>query len=441
MILTKTFIKAAPCLLLALLLFCMPASCFAKAGGAVKFSIQRKENIRSKKETLVLPFAFPSDSMGTTAGIGAMAKGFGQKQLLLAGAGWASTDDAVGGVLAFWDLLIPSTDRLFFSAMGSIGKYPRQRAYTNLPRLEGGAGSNSSSQDDYIQEEGDDNWFESKIEYVLPIGEMKTKSMASYNLEEGLLQSGASGGGDWNPLDSGVSVFVVRQYNRYQSYKTAQGEVEGTIHPIEFGLLYNNTDFPPNPSVGSSQYLSYTRDFGWGESIDKWSFISFESSKYFDLGTSRTAKQQVLALNFWTGFSPSWKTTDNDDGTVSISDDPPYITGANLGGFYRLRAYPSHRFNDKAVIYSTAEYRHTLRWNPATNISWLKLFKLDWFQLVGFVEGGRVASDYTFSELLADWKTDAGVGLRMMVAGGVVRFDYTISSEASSAWVMFGHPF
>lgn len=437
----KAFYWLSGILVLALFVLNTPVN--AKPNASVKFSTQRAENKDKVKETLILPFGFPSESMGTTFGVGSMAKGYGQDQLLVAGAAWASFDEAVGGVLGLWDYRLPYLERIYFSALGSRGQYPRQRAYSSVVRgVESDkAGGNDSDQDDFIQKEGEDNWIDFKLEYVLPFGSMQNSSLASYRLKNGLLVSGATGGETWNPLKSGVTVFVVRQFNRYQSYNTESGKIDGTIHPIEFGLLYNNTDFPSNPSRGSSQYISFTQDYGWGDSEDKWTFLSFEASKYFDLGENRFSKQQVLALNFWTGDSPSWKVETLEDGSKSITDDPPYLEGAKLGGFYRLRAYPSNRFNGRSVIYSTAEYRFTPTYNPIENVSWLRFLKLDWFQLVGFVEGGRVAGEYDLGELLSDWKYDGGIGLRAMVAGGVVRFDVATADEGTTAWVMFGHPF
>ena len=44
-------------------------------------------------------------------------------------------------------------------------------------------------------------------------------------------------------------------------------------------------------------------------------------------------------------------------------------------------------------------------------------------------------------ELFSDWKADAGLGLRAMCAGAVVRLDVAVSDEGTNAWVMFGHPF
>ena len=104
-----------------------------------------------------------------------------------------------------------------------------------------------------------------------------------------------------------------------------------------------------------------------------------------------------------------------------------------------MRAYPSRRFHDRSVIYTTAEYRYTPEWNPIGTISWLRWMKMDWWQFVGFVEGGRVGNEY--SDLFTDWKADAGLGLRALMAGGVVRLDWAFSDEGNSMWVMFGHPF
>ena len=82
-------------------------------------------------------------------------------------------------------------------------------------------------------------------------------------------------------------------------------------------------------------------------------------------------------MNFWTGESPSWDMHVEGDLTY-VDNRPPFTEGAKLGGFYRLRAYPNNRFNDKAVIYSTAEYRFMPEWNPIGEISWLSWLKMDW---------------------------------------------------------------
>lgn len=106
-----------------------------------------------------------------------------------------------------------------------------------------------------------------------------------------------------------------------------------------------------------------------------------------------------------------------------------------------MRGYPSNRFNDKAVIYTSAEYRHTLRWNPLKNVSWLQFLQTDWFQIVASAEGGQVAPEYSASALFDDWKLCGGIGIRTMMSGGIFRFDISASDEVVNGWVMVGHPF
>lgn len=423
--------------------FVFPGFCQARPDASVKFTTIRAENPKEGKEFLVVPYAFPSESMGTTGGIGGMMKGYGQKQLLVGATAFGSSDRAAGIIAGLWDYKLPWLDRFYFSIMGSMGRYPRQRAYTSIPRTdsESDAGGNDSHQDDYIENSGLDNWFEYKLEYVLPIGSMREKSIFEYHLKDGMLTSGGSGGDFWNPLKTGISILMIKQFNRFQTYESTDGVAEGTIHPFEVAFLYNNTDYVSNPSKGSSQYFGITHDAGWLDSEDTWTFVEFEASKYFNLGKTSLARQRVLALNLWTGDAPTYKISTNSSGQSIVSNNPPFLEGGRLGGFYRMRAYPNNRFNDRSVIYSAAEYRYTPKWNPISDISWLRFLKMDWFQVVGFVEGGRVANEYRLSTLFSSWKVDAGVGLRAMVAGGVVRLDMAGCDEGATTWVMFNQPF
>lgn len=421
----------------------MPVCAHANARATVKKQVLREANPKKGMEWLVLPYAFATDDLGTVFGVGGFTKGYGQEQLLIAGTVFGGPEETYGGVLGAWDYRPPWTERFFITAYGSYGHYPKQRAYFRLqyPTDEPRRGSNDSDKDDYTDVPGENNWADFKLEYTLPIGAARNAGMMTYRLKGGILQGKGTGGETWNPLKGGVTTLLLRQYNQLESYELDVAVFERPIHPIEIGVGYNNTDFPNNPSTGSSQYLSYKHDFGWGDALYEWNFWEFEASKYFSIGESRWAKQRVIALNAWTGDSPSWKEDINEDGNIVITDRPPQYDGATLGGFYRMRAYPSKRFNDRSVIYTTAEYRYTPHWNPLGEISWLRWLKMDWWQFVGFVEGGRVANEYSFSELFSDWKVDAGVGIRALMAGSVVRFDWAVSDEGSSMWVMFGHPF
>jgi len=416
----------------------------AKSKATVKYSITREENPKGSKNALVLPYVFSTESMGFTGGVGGATKGYWQDQLLMGATAFGSVEGAAVVAAGLWDYKMPWVKRLFFSAIGSVGYYPNQRAYT-YPFYAPGTvrpGSNDSDENQYVETPGDDNWLDMKLEYVLPLGNARASGMADYRLKRGLLQSVSSGGESWNPLESGITVLLLKQYNRYQSYEPeGLPKVDGTIHPFQFGIYYDNTDFPVNPSNGSSMFLAWTQDFALMESEDTWSFVEFEASKYFSLGPSDWARQRIIALNFWTGDSPSWDEQVGENGNIYIIDRPPFFDGATLGGFYRMRGYENHRFSDRSVIYTTAEYRYTLDWNPFAGVSWLNFLQTDWFQLVGFIEGGRVADEYDFSELFSDWKTDIGLGIRALMSGGVVRLDIGASEEGANAWVMFGHPF
>ena len=415
----------------------------ARPNTSTKSTLTRVENQdNGTKNKLILPYAFSTESMGFTMGVGGGTKGYGQEQMLLGATAFYSADEAAGLFLGMWDYRPHFANRFFFGAQGMVGHYPTQRAYTALsfdPNTTR-PGSNDSDMEQYGEDSGYDNWTDFKLEYVIPMGSARNDAMQRFTLKGGLLQSAPVGGDTWNPLENGITTLLLRQYNRYRSFELKTGDIDATIHPLQGAISYVNTDFPSNPSTGSSQYFGLTHDFGWLESPEDWTFLEFEASKYFSLGESDWAKQRIIALNMWTGNNTSWEEISNADGTVSVQHRAPFYEGSTLGGFYRMRAYPVDRFNDKAVIYTTAEYRYTLDWNPLGNISWLKFLHSDWLQLVAFAEGGRVANEYD-SDLLKDWKVDGGIGIRCMFSGAIVRLDMAASDETNSAWVMFGHPF
>jgi len=239
----------------------------------------------------------------------------------------------------------------------------------------------------------------------LPWGSAKEHGMARYQLSGGLLKDDKAQP-NWNPLTTGTSIIIARQFNRYQQYKNESGELSGAVHALELGIFYDNTDFPANPSEGSSQYLAYSYNPEWLESKEQWDFVEMEVSKYFSLGKNSFAKQNIIALNAWL-----------------------------------LRGFRQNRFHDKAVVYATAEYRMTLDYNPIEDVRWLRFLKLDWLQTVLYVEGGRVSPTFNRDTLFSDWKSDVGVSLRALTAGIVVRLDFTRSKEGGSTWLMIGHPF
>lgn len=416
----------------------------AKPKASVKMSVERTEN-PSSAETLILPYAFSTEDMGLTAGFGAMASGTveGQEQMTIGGTLFAG--DSTGGAFAVFDYNILNSKRFYFSIMGMVGNYPLIRAYAPVPNDpiapdEIRPGSNDSDVNDYFSAKGSNSWWEMQLDYVLPLGAAENNPVQHYELTAGLLTSSRQVK-SWNPLETGITIATLRQFNRFQRYERETDELKGEVHAVEFGLMYDNTDFPVNPSQGSSQYFAFTYDPGKFGSSREWTNVSFETSHYFDLGPSSISRQQVLAVNAWTSYSPSWQLEYDEQGNSTVVDGPQFLEGAGLGGMYRMRGYSQNRFHDKAAIYATVEYRNTLAYNPIKEVKWLRFLKLDWFQIVPFIEGGRVAPEYDVDNLFSDWKVDAGVSIRALTAGIVTRLDIAVSNEGTNAWVMVGHPF
>ncbi|GAB7220300.1 BamA/TamA family outer membrane protein [Vibrio comitans] len=440
----KSFLKPIP-KFASLSLFALgvcASSAFAATPVGMKYTITRAENANNTKNAMVLPYFFSTESMGFNVGVGGVVQGVGQEQMVIGGTGWAGAESyGVSGGL--WNYRPWFADRAFISVAGMYAYFPDQRAYTNgnIPFEDERWGSSGSSQDNFIEGDGYSNWLDFKIEYVLPIGSAKNDPTAHYHLRNGLLVNGITST-HWNPLETGSTVLLLRQFNRYQSYEDDNGtERAGDMSAFEFGIQYDNTDFAPNPSMGSRQYIGYTYEGHIISPDSSWDFVELDVSKYMSIGESDWARQRIFAFNFWTGYSPSWNLVDIDGQSKIVEDAPPYNEGATLGGHSRMRGFDSNRFHDKASLYATAEYRYTLRYNPVQDVTWLRFLNIDWFQLVAFAEVGQVAPSYNLSELTSDMKVDGGLAIRALAAGLVVRFDYAVSEEGSYMWFMVNQPF
>jgi len=167
----------------------------------------------------------------------------------------------------------------------------------------------------------------------------------------------------------------------------------------------------------------------------------FEFSKYVSLGASEKFRRNMLAFDFWTSNAFSWNRTSIQDGQI-VNQRPPAYLGSTLGGLWRMRGYPTSRFNDKAAVYYAIEHRLIPQWNPFTNIEWIQEhLGIEWWQWVMFVEAGRVAPAWSVSKLHSAMKWDAGIGVRAMAKGIVVRVDMAGSREGMGVSMMVGQPF
>jgi len=397
-----------------------------------------------EEQTLSVPYAFYNEAFGFAVAYAHGKVGYPQKQSAILGTVMAGTKGSVMGFLIGRNLRLPWSDRLFLDPIAQIGYFKDADSYTdgNPDFPDERAGSNDSDKDNYIEGDGWDNFFRLRFKYLLPIGHGKDTIINTYVIDRGMLKSGAAGAASWNPLTSGRTYFELLPFYRSQEINGNDEDIDVKTNGLEFSLFRDNRDFVPNPSKGSALRVDVTRDFGLFNSSNSWTVVQTEFDKYFSLGPSETFRQRVIAFDFWTAYSPTWEVDGVSDGQEIISNRPPAYAGATLGGIWRMRAFPSQRFSDKASIYYALEYRMIPKWNPFTRWPWLQEYiGIEWLQFVPFVEVGRVAPGWNIKDLHTDMKWDTGIGLRLWAKGLVARIDLAGSDEGFGVAMMVSQPF
>ncbi len=422
----------------------LAAALLAGSGAGLAQEIYLDEGQAEKEpRRFAIPFAFGSETFDFAFGVGGMASGTLQPQATYGWGLMGSSNSSYGAYFGGMNFRTPGTERLFFDPLAGVTRYTAMRSYQDLPLRLGGfdgrAGSNRSDPDDFLEGEGWDVFAEARFRYLLPVGQGAGEPIHTYRLDRGLITDGFTGGGAFNPLTSGRSYLLFTPFYRDRDYDMDEGdELLSASNGFEFGLEWDNRDFVASPSRGNRFKAVFTRDFGWADSSGSYSTWEVEASQYIPLPSTRWARQQVLAFNFWTSDTPTWEVT----GAGSVTGRAPEFRSPSLGGFSRMRAFPFYRYNDRSAIYYTAEYRLMPQWNPWAEIGWIdRWLEPDWWQIVPFVEVGRVAPEYDLGTLHEDLQWDAGLSLRFMLKKAVVRFDWAVAEEGSGFWVMFGQPF
>jgi hypothetical protein len=394
-----------------------------------------------EKNVLNLPFAFYNESFGFAAAYVYAVTGYPQKQAALISSAMVGSKGSGMGFLMGRDLQMPLFDRLFLDAIVQFGYFQDLDIYVDGNRdfPDERAGSNDSDEDNFVTSDGTwDNFFRLRFKYLLPMGHGRDTIISTQVVDQGMLVDGATGGDSWNPFESGLTYLEVKPFYRLQQVDSDDVREDVKTNGLEVSLFRDNRDFRFNPSRGSAVRLRWSRDFGWFDSSNSWTVVDTEVDKYFSLGESDWFRQRVIALDFWTAYSPSWDEREDGD----IDNGPPTYAGATLGGLWRMRGYPSQRFSDKAAIYYAAEFRVIPRWNPFEGWPWVqKYVGVQWLQFVPFVEVGRVAPEWGVSRLHEDMKWDAGLGLRLWAKGLVIRIDSAVSDEGAGVQMMVSQPF
>lgn len=392
-----------------------------------------------EKKTLSLPYAFYNENFGFAAAYVHAVTGAPQKQAALIATGMVGTKGSAMGFLMGRDIQVPLLERLFLDAVVQAGYFRESEIYADGNRKfeDERAGSNDSDEDNYLESDGWDNFLRLRFKYLFPVGHGRDEVVHTQVVDHGMLIEGETGGTSWNPFVSGLTYLEVKPFYRWQEADSDEVQDDSKTNGVEVSLFRDNRDFKFNPSRGSAVRLRLQRDFGWFDSSDSWTVLDGELDKYFSFGKSDRFRQRVLALDFWTAYSPSW---DEQDGT--IENRAPSFAGATLGGLFRMRGYPSSRFSDKACIYYAAELRLIPRWNPFDD--WPRIQKylgIQWLQFVPFAEVGRVAPHWNMDELHSDMKWDAGLGVRFWAKGLVARVDTALSDEGFGVQMMVAQPF
>ena len=391
---------------------------------------------------LSLPFGFWNKSFGLAGGYVYAINAFPQPQASVLGSLMVGTEGSAMGLFMGRDIRVFGVERLFVDPIASVGYYRNFEAYIDgnpaFPNER--AGSNESSNDNYVTGSGWDNFLRMRFKYLLPIGSGRDQIIPAYHLSDGLLVSGATGGQSFNPFTSGRTFLELRPFYRSQTVNSDMVNKDFNIatNGADLIVFWDNRDYPASPSQGNGLSVQVSRDPGKFGSSGSWTNLSAEYDHYISLGATETFRQRVIALAFWTSDSPTW--TQNPNGT--ISNGPPSYAGSTLGGFFRLRAFPSQRFSDKAAIYGTAELRLIPEWNPFNAYPRLQeRVGVRWIQFVGFAEVGRVAPEWNLSVLHQDMKWDVGLGIRMWAKGLVVRVDSAVANEGFGVQMMVSQPF
>ncbi len=396
----------------------------------------------------VVPYAFRTEDIGLAFGAAVAAGGWPQPQAFAMGTVFISDNDTKLVTLLSKDILIPGTGRLFVDPLVMVADWARLRIYAgyNPDYPDEVPGANDSSEFNYHVNRALEVWSYLDFAYVLPIGHGREHPISRYVVRDGLQVSGLSGGGVDLPTQSGRTLVRLRPTFRGQNidndwYREATGQ-EPIVSTLNYRLTleYDNRDFIPNPERGLRAMLHFTHDPALlEETPDEWMTVEFDLAAYVPLPKPHEAKQSVLALNFWTVETPTWQ--EDSELRYLVDGAPPYFEGASLGGLFRLKAYPTGRFNSRSAIYYGAEYRIIPRWQPLPGIRWLESLDMKWWQFSLMGELGRVAPEYNIEELHTDMKWDVGAGLNIMFGSAVGRLNAVVGEEGFGVLVMAGHAY
>ena len=414
------------------------AICLSAAGPVSAQTIEPVSE--SNLETAGVPFLFSSEDWGTALGGAGIIKGFIQPQASLFGTMIASSNGTALGYTGLHNIIIPGMDQMLVSVSALYGDYKQSNYYLpgnpNFPGEQ--AGSNSSSQDNYVTTSSVEQRYAARFKYILPIADGSHGALNSLKKDA---TGNTSAGKTWNPLSSGITSFEVQPF--YESQELAEyspvGEADKAAG-LKFILDYDNRNSSQLPTRGSHTTFTYTKDWGSEDRVE-WATWEFEFSKFINLGSNEYLDQQVLAFNAWIADTPTWNDTTTINGVEQYQRAPSFA-GVTLGGWDKLRGYNSDRFYGRSAVSYSLEFRAIPHWQPLEDMPIIgPLYDIPWWQWTLFLDAGRVADEFDLGELHQDMKYSFGGGIRFKVEGVTVRTEIASSKEGNQLRIFINQPF
>ena len=384
----------------------------------------------SKVRTRVVPLVFSSDNTEVAYGLGGVSIGAGQPQAALFALGFTSENNSKAVSVGALNYQIPNLASWYFSGFFYQSDMPDYRYFV--------------SEDPGFAIRGNDSkpkfkrlWlkdFVARVQarWVLPIGAAKSENFSL--LRRPILPEQSQPRLSLDPRQSGVSSIRFEWEQHQRDFTESDKVTDSGSDVFRLRFDWDNTGSRLIPTSGGRVRLASQ----WGNNHkgdDRWRLYEGTLSGFFGLPASRDwAKQQVLALNLHATHTPTWDSS-------SAQNRPPAYLGARLGGLMRLRGYRGSRFYDRSSWVYSAEYRLIPKWQPLANVLETLGYRVPWWQLTFFADTGRVAPDFDLREFHRNMKTTAGVGLRILAEGLLIRIDFARSEEESATLVAIDQAF
>ncbi|GAA5191789.1 hypothetical protein [Ferrimonas gelatinilytica] len=385
----------------------------------------------SERRNAAVPILFSTSSMGFSLGAAASLQGLGQSQAQVVGVGAYSVNQSYVAYLGAFNYRLGKSRRWFVDWEGFVGQFNEKTLYLDGP--EPGsvpAGSNGSAIADALFGE-EQHWeINGTLRYLLPLGAGRDDTTLVVATKEGLPMVSPS----LREAHQGAYTFLELKpfYERHSVQALGEDFVS---QGMTLRLEQDARNFWPSPTAGYQASLELTRDWGSDqrEAYTRW---EAQYRHYLNLGQSRWAKQQSMALTAYLSDLPTW-----EGGSSNPEQAPAWFAQSTLGGWHRLRGYSSARYHDRSALYYGAEYRMVPRWQPQGGIPFINRYRFPWYELALFGGVGRVNEDFDLGELHKDMQWSAGVGIRLWVENVLVRLDFAVAADDSGVVVAINQPF